>query len=235
MPKTRKRKVQRQRDVKKTRTRGGNFKKPPYVNSIPINTYVSLIPTSTTVESEFISYIKSLYNKKPSTLGVGTPIYRTALEKNPMEFFSSKKDFVFFGLDAWIAIWYALELWQRYKTDRHSLSYNDWFVYLHEYRVIKPIRYKYLEDLHTNPKDEPYYEICKLQPCVHPQQILHGNFGIVKEYGTEVTIPYNFAMKDYLKPVKSYRVNLIKLLEMQDTLSEWVGSSLEDAVSPIKI
>jgi hypothetical protein len=107
-------------------------------------------------------------------------------------------------------------------------------VYLHEYEIAKPIQYKYLEDLHTNPKDDPYYDICKKKPCVHPQVIFHGDSGLVKEYGTELTIPYKFPHHEYLKPVQTYKVNLIRLLEMQDQLSEWIGSSVENAVSPLK-
>jgi hypothetical protein len=215
-----------------TPLRGGS--KPPYTNSPNIN-IVSLIPTSNVKPNNFIKSIQTKYNKPtdPPVLDVGTKIYRSGLELNPLEFFSKKKDFMFFGLDSWIAIWYALELWQQYKTNARAIPYDKWKVYLHEYDVIKPLEYKYLEDIHTNPKDEPYYTICKETPCVHPQVILHGIHGIVKEYGTELTLPYEYPIKEYLKPIKTYEIDIIQLMEMQNALSEWIGWNVENAVRPI--
>ncbi len=195
------------------------------MNNLNINRYMKLMPQiPKNAMKPFVNSIQQRYNVADAILPVGTRLYRTAFEKDPMDFFVPKKDICYFGLDAWISIWYGLEMWQRIKTDSHELSYNKWFVHMHEYEIQEPISYTYLPDMYINPKNAPYYETCLKEPCVHPQRIFHGNQGILNEVGTELTLPYTFPIAKHLKPLKSYKVNLIRLLEMQDTLTGFSDS-----------
>jgi hypothetical protein len=113
-----------------------------------------------------------------------------------------------------------LELWQRIQTNRYTIPYDKWYVYMHEYKITKPIDYTYIPDIDINPRDEPYKEICEKGACVHPQKIFHGHSSVVmEEIGTELTIPYAFPIFEHIKPVHTYKVNIIPLLDMQNKYS----------------
>ncbi len=214
----------------------GGFEKPVYLKDNPANNTIFSAYTSKNTKNHetLIKYIKKKYNVKNRQIPIGTRLYRAAFETDPMDLFSSKKDFFFFGLDAYIAVWYALEMWQMFKKNRHNIPYTDWFTSLHEYEVIKPFDYEYLSDITTNPKNDPYYDICVEHPCVHPQIIMHGEYGTLREIGTELTIPYKFPIREYIRPVATYKVNLIKLLEMQDWLTDWeYPFALKNILTPI--
>ncbi len=172
---------------------------------------------------EFVKIIEHMYNIRKKEIPIGTRIYRTAMESDPQDFF--KTNLLFFGLDAWIAIWYALEMWQNFKKTRHEMSYDEWHVYFHEYEVVKPIKYAYLPDIQINPKNDEYYEICKTQPCVHPQVSFRSSGNPLVEIGTELTFPYDYAIQEYIKPVKTQKINIIKLMEMQFLLSDMLDFS----------
>jgi hypothetical protein len=212
------------------------LKKPPYImknmTSRTMQNYYRTPPKQITrftnntgisrnAHEEFVKIIEHTYNKKQ--IPIGTRIYRTAMESDPRDFF--KTNLLFFGLDAWISIWYALEMWQKFKKTRHEISYNKWHVYFHEYEVMKPIKYTFLPDILTNPKNEEYYEICKTQPCVHPQVIFRSSNNPLEEIGTELTFPYDYPILEYINPVKTQKINIIKLMEMQFLLSDMLDFS----------
>ncbi len=215
---------------KKTRRRsrgGAAYERPTYLtNTATPNTrkaYWQLLPKgqpTTNARNTLVRAIQKKYNRADYHIPVGTRLYRSALEADPHELFVAKKDMFFFGLDAYISVWYALEMWQMFRKNRHSVPYAEWYTYMHEYEVVAPIPYKYLPDLATNPKNAPYKDICLREACVHPQRIPHGAHGVLDEVGTELTLPYTFPVFQHIKPVATHTVNLIKLLEMQDYLTD---------------
>lgn len=226
-----------QKSRKRMNTTGGTLQTPPYLPD-KLNKYISTmlklnIP-NTTIKN-LTQSIRNTYNTETKVLSKGTTLYRSGFESDPLDFFKSKSGLLFFGLDAYISIWYALELWQRLKEDRYSISStSDWFVYMHEYIVEEPIAYTYLPDISENPRDNPSLEICSHSACVHPQFIFHGQYGQMKEIGTELTLPYGSSFLTQIRHVKSYKINLIKLLEMQDSPSYFsVPFSMEDVLTPV--
>lgn len=96
-----------------------------------------------------------------TSLPTGTRLYRSTFQTEPMNFVAGDNKLFYFGLDYIIAVWYGLEMWQKFKKDRHDISYDNWFVYLHEYEVIAPLSYKYLDDIDTNPANDKYIKTCK--------------------------------------------------------------------------
>jgi hypothetical protein len=154
--------------------------------------------------------IDEKYDKDPYIIDKGTIVYHTNMKSDMKDYFISKqRNIVYFGLDINICLWYALEVYiYLEKFDKEKLENNKYF-YLHIYSVKRPIRYKY------NPyKDNTIKDIkeSKNIPYVGSQTVFHGNN--YYELGTEMTIPYKLIRKK-LSPVKSYRIDIIKLLEIR--------------------
>jgi hypothetical protein len=210
----------------KSKTRkGGRFVYPPYAKNGNINQkiekeYIGLIPSKKELKNldSLRNVIRNTYNVDPRILPKGTTIYRTSFEKDSMDI-RAFGDVVYFGLDFLISLWYGLEIWDRFAPGgqhRHTTPYTDWYVYLHEYEVKQDIPYVFILDIYDWPGD---HKNCKTQVCIHPQEVLHGNSGRMRELGTELTFPKTTAFDDILTPVKKYKIDLIRLMEYQDKLS----------------
>jgi hypothetical protein len=108
-----------------------------------------------------------------------------------------------------MAIWFGLEI-----NDKSS-KYVECFLHIYELR--EDISYKYLYSLGSDgvPMElDP--KTCGKIPCLHPQEILHGNSWPYKsnELGTEISFPIN---KSYdIRPIKTFRIDIEKLRKNKD-------------------
>lgn len=155
-------------------------------------------------------------NKKK--LPKGTKIYRCSTNKDPKIINPSndKSPVAYFGLDFVISSWIGLEI------NEKSTEYIP--CYLHVYELQKDLVYKYLYSpggdgvpMELDPKT------CIKKPCIHPQEILHGNEYPYKgnELGTEITIPLKDLDKIF-KSVKTFKIDINELNKNKDKyIFEW--------------
>jgi hypothetical protein len=155
--------------------------------------------------------------KNKTKLTKGSFLYRCSTNKDPLnieQLNNIKNDVIYFGLDFVIAIWIALEIYE--KTSGEIKSY-----YLHIYQLTKDINYKYLYSegadgvpMELDPKS------CIKKPCIHPQEILHGNNSPYKsnELGTEISFPKTLLNKTIttIKPIKTFEIDIDKLKKNKD-------------------
>jgi len=129
-------------------------------------------------------------------LPAGTILYHGSLDPN-LQF--TKNRHTFFGIDAFISIWYALEL-------RNGLCFpkRRKIGYLYEFELTKPLnQIVVLQALSDHPG---YGGKTKDLPTIHPQAIYHGNFD-AHELGIEVTINVK-QNPECLRLLKRYIIDL---------------------------
>jgi hypothetical protein len=173
-------------------------------------------------------YWNGLYNKidicfkNKKALPKGIYLYRCSTNKNPNIIKSSNDNnskVLYFGLDFVIAIWIGLEI------NEKSSEYIP--CYLHVYQIQKNIEYKYL---YSNGNDGVPMELdpinCIKKPCLHPQEILHGDEWPYKsnELGTEISFPINNFNKiaKNIKPLKTFEIDIQLLKKNKEKyIFEW--------------
>ena len=169
-----------------------------------------LINRNTKYWKDLYEIIDMLYRNK-NKLPKGTILYRcsTSRDANDIKSSNNKTKVVYFGLDFVIAIWIGLEI------NEKSSNYIECF--LHIYELQKDISYKYLYSLGSDGvPTELDPKTCIKKPCLHPQEILHGNEWLYKsnELGTEISFPIN---KSYnIKPIKTFQIDIGKLKKNKD-------------------
>lgn len=176
--------------------------------------------------------IDEIYANK-THLKKGTIVYQGNMNKSAEVFKLSDNKFgnqiVYLGLDAIISIWYTLELFEIKVRDNELTDLENF--YLHTYELIEDIPYTYI-----NTELEEYKEVGTLKevpessssPLVMAQHILHGiTIPTYNELGTELTLPAS-NVKKYLRPIKTYRIDIIKL-----ELLKYMGLHLVDPTNRV--
>ena len=168
----------------------------------------TIINRNTKYWKELYEIIDFIYMNKKK-LPKGTLLYRCSIYKDPTNFTlkNDKSQVIYFGLDFVIALWIGLEI--------NEKSNKDIQCYLHIYELQKDIPYKYIYSLGSDgiPMElDP--KTCIKKPCVHPQEILHGNDYPYKwnELGTEITFPINKFEKN-IKQLKTFEIDIKKLIK----------------------
>lgn len=180
--------------------------------------------------------------KNKTILEIGTVLYHASDQKQ-LRFKSSRSKAIFFGLDPYISIFYALEKWKKQKL-----------IYLHKLKLKKNIEYTFIDDRNEPlpnfvseykqnsknknglPKNPFYihhiYEGKHGQPCqkgemvcVHPQLGFRYKNGNTKnkynedfsgDIYLEVTFPTRL-IEEYLVVDKTYIINKAKVAELHKT------------------
>ena len=169
--------------------------------------------------------IDKIYDNTPSILKKGNLLYRCSTYKNPNNFGKSHSNskLIYFGLDFVISIWIALEikdrkinmmksLRQKKKNLTRRINKDKNTFYLHVYEITDDINYKYIGN-DSGTIDEIDSESSLLQPCIHPQRILHGNTSddMYNELGTEISFPRSSNYTNYFTATNSYIINVSEL------------------------
>lgn len=159
--------------------------------------------------------------KNKKTLSKGIYLYRCSTNKDPNIIKSSNDNskVIYFGLDFVIAIWIGLEI------NEKSSEYVP--CYLHVYELQKNISYKYLYSIGNDGVPMEIDPIsCIKKPCLHPQEILHGNEYPYKgnELGIEISFPINTFDKTFknIKPLKTFEIDIQLLKNNKEKyIFEW--------------
>jgi hypothetical protein len=164
---------------------------------------------------EHIVLAFKMYGNK-SSLPKGSILFHGSTVVDPVNTIKPiDKSYFFFGLDAFISIWYISELvYTKFKYERTSTpSYSNG--YLNVYQTLQAIPYKYLERPHGAIYHPDYNKECENMACMHPQfgyhQSEYDTFTPV-ELSIEFTIPTN-QITNKLKLVGVYGVDVSKLFE----------------------
>ncbi len=154
------------------------------------------------------TYSPGLKNVVPkgTILFHGSDIYDPV---NNIKKFRSNKAF-FFGLDAYVSIWYAAESYYgKGKT-----------AYLNIYKTtkeMKKVNYIGREIMDLNPGEVE--ECIKTDICIHPQFGYHSNDKVLEppaELSVELTIPSHLVSKSNLEFIGTYKINLELLKKNED-------------------
>jgi hypothetical protein len=146
-----------------------------------------------------------MYGNK-SSLPKGSILFHGSTLIDPINTIKpSTKLYFFFGLDAFISIWYISEL--AYKNKNYSY-------YLNVYQTLQPIPYKYLPLINGDTDHPDDDEACKNIACMHPQLGYHieVNESLPVELSIEFTIPIN-NISNKLKLIGVYAVDVIELYQ----------------------
>ena len=167
--------------------------------------------------------IDKKYNTPVKILAKDTIIYRGSTESNPLKIASaSKSPLLYFGLDFVISTWIALETYDRIQND--TKTKKDIHYYLHVYKLKQPLSYKYIYADKGTPIELDKRNALHF-PCIHPQEILHGdNVELYNEVGTELTIPNNnkYNIQEMLTPLETLEVDVKQLQHhLEDYIFEW--------------
>jgi hypothetical protein len=149
-----------------------------------------------------------MYGNK-SSLPKGSILFHGSTLIDPINTIKpSTKSYFFFGLDAFISIWYISEL--AYKS---NINYG----YLNIYQTLQTIPYKYLPLPHGNTDHPDDNEACKNIACMHPELGYHieVNESLPVELSIEFTIPIN-NISNKLKLIGVYAVDVLKLYDNKD-------------------
>jgi len=156
----------------------------------------SWIPARDRVNKHIAENVLDPYGNLPS----GTILYHGSLDPD-LQFTKSRH--TFFGIDAFISIWYTLEL-----RDHLWFPKRQKVGYLYEFELIKPLKEMiFLKKLCEHPgfghwRSDP--------PKIHPQVVYHGVPSDPGELGIEVTLNI-IEHPDSLRLRRRYTVDLEKL------------------------
>ena len=101
---------------------------------------------------------------------------------------------------------------QKKKNLTRRINKDKNTFYLHVYEITDDINYKYIGN-DSGTIDEIDSESSLLQPCIHPQRILHGNTSddMYNELGTEISFPRSSNYTNYFSATESYVINISEL------------------------
>ena len=204
------------------------FLYPFWYNKIPFPE----VPTShlyqlyhDTAWNEHLELAFKMYGKK-SSLPKGSILFHGANVIDPVKNTTPIEPYFFFGLDAFISIWYVSEqAFLDYKKDRMDYKkdrtitmgddyYNNYNGYLNIYQTLEAIPYKYFRRIELSYHPDNNKE-CENMACMHPQLGYHfiefQNF-MPTELSIEFTIPTKNITK-MLELIGVYKVDVLKLYE----------------------
>jgi hypothetical protein len=160
-----------------------------------------------------------------SSLPKGSILFHGANVIDPVKNTKPIEPYFFFGLDAFISIWYVSEqAYLDYKKDRTITDYrtitmgddyyNNYNGYLNIYQTLEAIPYKYLRRIEQSYHPDNNKE-CENMACMHPQLGYHfiefQNF-MPTELSIEFTIPTK-NITEMLELIGVYKVDVLKLYE----------------------
>jgi len=214
------------------------FVYPPRKNNKPVYTEItcnavtekcsgSEVSRNDTYWSGLYKKVDKMYDNETKTLPVGTLLYRGTLQERPYNFKSNTgSPLIYFGLDFVISTWISLETHDHIQKNNRIKIKNRTY-YLHVYKTKKPIKYRYIPDDKGTIMDFDKTSALKY-PCIHPQEILHGDNDFNSRYselGTELSFPRNdkySSMRDIVEHVDTYVVDVHKLqTHFKKHISEW--------------
>ena len=169
--------------------------------------------------NEHLKLASIMYGEK-SSLPKGSILFHGSTVVDPVNTIKpANKSYFFFGLDAFISIWYVSEsAYVEYRKSRTaSISdgyYNNYNGYLNIYQTLEDIPYNYLPQIEQSNHPDNNKE-CENIACMHPQLGYHfnefQNF-MPTELSIEFTIPTK-NIKNMLELIGVYKVNVSKLYE----------------------
>mgnify|MGYP000692684568 FL=1 len=159
------------------------------------------------VWEKHLNLLSTMYKLNDNnTIPKGTILFHTSKVCDPVgnipdDKIRPNKPF-FFGLDAFISIWYAAETYTKY-------AYLN--VYILE-KNLKNVNYIGNDIIGLNPSD--LKKCRKVQPCLHPQFGYHsGDLEPPVELSLELTIPSQHIKQSGLKHLLSYEIDIPMLEE----------------------
>jgi hypothetical protein len=198
--------------------------------------------------------INSKY-KDRRILPKGTIVYRAAFEENPCNFLSLGKDFVYFGLDFVIAVWYikeALDSIRKKPENLHKNVHQFDKSYLHVYKLTQDLEYHYVysdypidikaSSSNIDKESQNIIEPCYTKHCINPQEILHGASHrlshVTLNVGTELTMRVKnskgISISDYVQPLETYIVDQDRLSEIDALRQPTLIQDIIDVLIPYK-
>jgi hypothetical protein len=162
---------------------------------------------------EHLTLADKMYGKK-SSLPKGSILFHGSTLVDPVNTIRiANKPYFFFGLDAFISIWYISEL--VYKKPSHERDSTPG--YLNVYQTLQAIPYEYLPLPHGADDHPDDNEACINIACMHPQLGYHieVNEFLPIELSIEFTIPIN-NISNKLKLIGVYAVDVSKLYDNKD-------------------
>ena len=170
--------------------------------------------TEQTVWENHINLLGTIYglNDNITIIPKGTILFHASDIRDPVgnipkSEIKPNKPF-FFGLDAFIAIWYASETYNR-------------SAYLNVYKLQEDLENVYYIGNNIMDLNPGEIEKCKQeQPCLHPQFGYHSNDQVLEppvELSLELTLPSQNLEKYKLKYLLAYDIDIHMLQEKKDT------------------
>ena len=209
-------------------------------------------------KSNILQPIFTSINAKYKDMGIlpkGTLVYRAAFEENPCTFLSLGKDFVYFGLDFVIAVWYikeALDSIRKNPEKMHKNVHHFDKSYLHVYKLTQDLDYHYVysnypvdikaPSSNIHKETQNIIEPCYTKHCINPQEVLHGASprlpNVTLNVGTELTMlvknSKGLSISDYLQPIETYIVNQDRLSEIDALKQPTLIQDIIDVLMPYK-
>jgi hypothetical protein len=172
-----------------------------------------------TAWNEHLELAFKMYGNKAS-LPKGSILFHGSTVVDPVNTIKhTDKSYFFFGLDAFISIWYVSE--QAYvdygKNRTITISdgyYNNYNGYLNIYQTLEAIPYKYLRQIEQSYHPDNNKE-CENMACMHPQLGYHFN-EFQNFMPTELSIEFTIPTKnitEMLELIGVYKVDVSKLYE----------------------
>ena len=171
-----------------------------------------------TAWNEHLALANKMYGKK-SLLPKGSILFHGANVIDPVKNTIPIEPYFFFGLDAFISIWYVSEqAYVDYGKNRTTTMgddyYNNYNGYLNIYQTLDAIPYKYFRRIEQSYHPDNNKE-CENMACMHPQLGYHfnefQNF-MPTELSIEFTIPRE-NITEMLELIGVYKVDVSKLYE----------------------
>jgi len=172
-----------------------------------------------TAWNEHLELAFKMYGNKAS-LPKGNILFHGSTVVDPINTIKhTDKSYFFFGLDAFISIWYVSEqAYVDYRKDRTTTIsdgyYNNYNGYLNIYQTLEAIPYKYLRRIEQSYHPDNNKE-CENMACMHPQLGYHFN-EFQNFMPTELSIEFTIPTKnitEMLELIGVYKVDVSKLYE----------------------